>query len=147
MTKQETYFAQNTNHRTFGLVKAAYACSPVEPKTDEKIESIVLTSTKDFNANYPSGSDLSELFDIVVVDHSNYIDDRKYSLTDYIESSPFIPNELILILREKPQLTTDFEFLVKFYQDGIDNDYFEFSTNSIVIKKEQIMPSCQQCDS
>ena len=24
----------------------------------------------------------------------------------------------------------------KFYQDGIDNDYFEFSTNSIVISNE-----------
>lgn len=136
MLRQETYFAENSHHGSFSLVTTAYACSPVAPKTDEKIDGIVITSTKDFDVNYPSGSDLSELFNVVVVDHSENVDDRNYSLADYMESNPFVPSELTLILREQPQLTTDFEFLVRLYLDGIDNDYFEFSTNSIVIKKE-----------
>src|SRR5690606_39227124 len=49
MPRQETYFAQNSTRRTFCLVKTAFACSPVEPKTDEKIDSIVITATKDFD--------------------------------------------------------------------------------------------------
>ncbi|MFN6945724.1 MAG: hypothetical protein ACK4ND_12325 [Cytophagaceae bacterium] len=134
--KQETYFARSSNFGNFSLVKTAYACSPVEPKTDEKIDSIVITSTKDYNANHPSGSDLSDLFDVVVVDHSNHVYYERYSLSNYIKTTPFVPNELTLLLKEEAQQTTDFEFLVKFYQDGIDKDYFEFLTNSIVIRKK-----------
>ena len=133
---QETYFAQNFNNRKYKLITTAYACSPLIPETDEKIDSIVIKSTKDFNENYPSGSDLAALFDVVVRDLSNNIYDKKFSLKDYLGTNPSIPNELALILREQPDLETDFEFLVQYYQEGIDNDYFEFTTNKIVIQRD-----------
>lgn len=132
---QETYFAQNFNNWNFNLIKTAYACSPLIPETDEKIDSIVIKSTKDFNENYPSGSDLADLFNVIVRDLANNIYYEKFSLKDYLGTNPSIPNELTLILREQPDLVTDFEFLVKYYQDGIDHDYFEFTTNKIVIKR------------
>lgn len=134
--KQETFFAQNCNKWSFSLINSAYACSPGIPETDEKIDSIVITSTKDFDINHPSGSELSDLFDIIVLDHANNIYHKKFRLKEYIKSNPFVPNELTLILTKQPDLTTDFEFLVKYYQNGIDYDYFEFLTNKIVIKKE-----------
>jgi hypothetical protein len=136
--RQETYFAQSSNNWSFSLMQTAYACSPVIPETDEKIDSIVIVSTKDFNVNHPSGSDLVDLFDVVVLDPVNHIYYEKYSSNDFIKSNPYVPKELTLILREQPDSTTDFEFTVKYYQNGIDNnDYFEFKTNKIVIKRNE----------
>jgi hypothetical protein len=43
---------------------------------------------------------------------------------------------MVLILKGPPELTEGFEFTVKYYQDGIDYDYFEFDTPRIVIKND-----------
>lgn len=134
--RQDTYFAQNINKWNFSLIQSAYACSPVVPTTDEKIDSIVILSDSDFNLNYSSGKNLSDLFDIVILDQTNEIYQEKYDLNDYLSTNPNVPSELTLILKEQPDLTKDFEFLVKYYQNGVDdNDFFEFTTNKIVIKK------------
>lgn len=136
--RQETYFAQNARKNNFSLIQSAYACSPVIPTTDEKIDSIVILSESDFKLNYSSGKDLSDLFDVVVLDHANGIYHEKYNLKDYLATNPNVPSELTLILKEQPDLTTDFEFLVKYYQKGIDdNDFFEFTTNKIVIRRDE----------
>lgn len=134
--RQETYFAQNMNKWSFSLINSAYACDPGLPQTDERIDSIVITSTKDFDNNHPSGAELSDLFDIIVLDYANGIYYEKYTLNDYVETNPYVPNELVLILNKQPDLITDFQFLVKYYQNGIDYDYFEFSTDKIVINRE-----------
>lgn len=131
---QETYFAHNPNIRNFSLIPGAYACSPKEPETDEKIDSIRIESSKDFDVNHPPGSDLSDLFDVEVLDFVNGINYEKFDLQDYVKTNPFVPKEMMLILREQPDATTDYEFTVKYYQNGIDdNDYFEFTTPPIVL--------------
>ena len=135
--RNETYFAQNAQKWSFSLIQSAYACSPVIPTTDEKIDSIIILSESDFSINHLSGKDLSNLFDAVVLDNANGIYYEKYKLNDYLATNPSVPSELTLILREQPDLTTDFEFLVKYYQKGIEeNDLFEFTTDKIVIKRD-----------
>ena len=134
--RQETYFAQQSSSWSFSLINSAYACDPGIPQTDEKIDSIVITSAKDFDINHPSGMDLSDVFDVVVLDDANGIYFKKYTLDDYLDTNPYVPNELVLILNKQPDLTTDFHFLVKYYQNGIDYDYFEFLTGKIVIDRE-----------
>ena len=95
----------------------------------------MILSDKDFNINHSSGSDLPDLFDVVVFDIPNDIYYIKYGLKDYLATNPNVPDQMTLILKEKPDLTTDFEFLVKYYQKGIgDNDFFEFTTSKIKIK-------------
>ncbi len=136
--RQETYFAQIASKWNICLIQSAYACSPVIPTTDEKIDSIVILSESDFKLNYPAGKDLSDMFDVVVLDHAIGIYHEKYDLRDYLASNPNVPSKLTLILKEQPDLTTDFEFLVRYYQNGIDeNDFFEFTTNKIVIKRNE----------
>lgn len=133
---QETYFAHHVEHGSFSFVQTAYACSPRIPETDEKIDSVIIVATKAFDIDHPAGSDLSDLFDVVVLDYPNVIYHIKYDLKDYLNGNPEAPGELTLILREPPDTTTDFEFLVKYYQYGIDNnDHFEFTTSKIVIRK------------
>jgi hypothetical protein len=135
---QETYFAQNARKLTFNLIQSAYACSPLIPTTDEKIDSIVILSGSDFNANYLSGKDLSVLFDVVVFDRAKGIYYEKYNLKDYWASNPYVPTDLTLILKEQPAVTTDFIFQVKYYQKGVDgNDFFEFTTDKIEIRRNE----------
>ncbi len=134
--KQETFFAQNCNRSGFSLIPSAYACDPALPHTDETIDSITINAAKDFDTTHPAGSDLSDLFDVIVLDYTNNIYYEKYALIQYLQTTPYVPNELVLILTEQPDVTTDFEFFVKYYQDGIDYDYFEFLTDKIVIRRQ-----------
>lgn len=136
--RQETYFAQNSMDWNFSLIQSAYACSPVIPTTDEKIDSVVILSQKDFDANHPAGTDLSDLFEIVVLDNANGIYYEKFEMENYLSTNPTVPNELTMILKHQPDITTDFVFSIKYYQKGIDdNDFFEFTTNKIIIKREE----------
>jgi len=133
--RQVTFYANIVTDWDFNIVQSAYACSPVIPTTDERIDSVVVISQKDFDGNHKAGVNLSDLFDIVVLDNANGIYYTKYGLEDYLSTVPYVPNEMTLILKAKPALTTDFEFLVKYYQKGMENnDYFEFTTRNLVIK-------------
>lgn len=130
--KQEMYFAQNNNYK-FNIIKTANACSPIEPISEEKIDSIVILSDKNFDKKHLAGSNLSNIFDIVVLTKNEGY--KKYNLDDYVKTKPNIPNDLILILNKQPVTINKYEFLIKWYQNGVaDNNYFEFKTKEIVIK-------------
>lgn len=133
----ESYFAQNTNNWSFNLIQSAYACTPPIPSTDEKIDSIIIVSETDFDINHPAGTDLSGLFDIVLSDYSQDLRQERFSLDDFLTTNGIVPSELSLILNGQPDETSEFEFLVKYFQDGVDdNDYFEYMTDKVTIKRE-----------
>jgi len=132
----ETYSAQTTDKWNFSLIQSAYACDPPPLTTDEIIDSIVIISETDFDLSHSSGTNLSDLFDVVIRDDANSIWFEKYDLDGYLASHPNVPTYLTLILKEPPAVTSEFAFLVKYYQNGLDtNDYFEFTTTKIVIKR------------
>ncbi|MFK8056073.1 MAG: hypothetical protein AB8F78_08145 [Saprospiraceae bacterium] len=116
----------------FNLIQSAYACDPAPPTTDERLDSIVIKSTIDFNAQLPAGSNLSQLFDVVVYSNDNY--NERFDLNEYLSTMPAGPNWLILLLKEQPAETGAFSFDIAYHQDGIDNDLFEFTTESVVIR-------------
>lgn len=132
----QTYFSLVNKINSFSLINSANACSPRDPTTDEKIDSILIFCEKDFDENHLAGDDLSDLFDVVVIDEVNNIYNAKFALTEYLDTKPSVPFEMTLILRNPPAATTEFEFNIKYYQDGIDQDYFEHKTNKVVIRKE-----------
>jgi len=132
----ETYFSMISRTNSFNIINSAYACSPVTPTTDERIDSIKIICDKAFDTNHPIGTDLAGLFDIVIVDPMNNIYYEKFDLSEYVKTNPTRAIEMVLILKSPPDLTSDFEFMIKYYQEGIDYDYFEFKTKNIVIKNE-----------
>jgi hypothetical protein len=132
----EYYFTVNQNYNSFELINSVFACDPALPTTDERIDSIIIITDKDFDSNYPAVTDLSDLFDIVVIDETNYTVQEKFKLNSYLETKPTMPRYMTLILNSPPNLTTDFEFTVKYYQDGIDHNFFEFKTYKVVIINE-----------
>ncbi len=130
----ETYFASK-NLYSFSLITSAYACSPVIPTSDEKIDSIQIITNSDFDNTHPSGSNLADIFDVIINDYENGINNQRYQLQDYTDSKPYVSSEIILLLKNAPNETKEFEFTIKYYQDGISYDYFELIADAVVIMK------------
>lgn len=126
------YFSQ----KSFEIFPSAYACSPSEPSTIERIDSIVIRSDKDFDSENVAGKDLSALFDISYYDQWLGVYSNKMYLKDYLLTRPFVPIEFMLILREKPETELAHQFTVQYYQEGVSFDYFTFSTNPITILRD-----------
>jgi hypothetical protein len=131
--KTQTYFSFIIN--SLSLTTGLYACSPLEPTTDDKTIDIKITANKDFTEEYPQGTDLSGLFDIVISDWYRGIYADKYDLKEYLQTTPFVTQEMTLILKSAPQTTDEYRFTVKYFQDGVDLDYSEFTTNNILVIK------------
>ena len=129
----ETYGWQD-NSWNLGLINTANACSPGEPRSEEKIDNIIITANKDFNSEYPMGTDLSELFDVLVTDYFNNLYEERIDLKEFVATNPTVPNSTLLLLTEKPAELTTFKFTIKYYQQGIDFDFFEFTTANVVVE-------------
>jgi len=127
------YYANNYLP-SFNLIQSAYACDTEPARSQDRLESIVIRSTSSFNAGYPEGADLAELFDVVV--YSNDLFYERLALTDYLATMPEGPISLTLILREQPAETQPFSFDIAYHQDGVEFDLFEFSTDSVVIRRD-----------
>ena len=122
---------------SFNIISSAYACSPAPPYTDDRIENIEIFSNQDFNSNNLKGKNLVKLFDIIVKDYFNEIIYERFDLTDYLTTNPLVPSEeIVLVLKESPEMTAAHEFTIKYYQNGNKLSYFEFSTNPIEIRTE-----------
>ena len=125
------FFSKNNNG--LSLLNKSFACSPSElPHTDEILQNIKITCNKDFDGMHPAGSDLNQLFDIFVLDDWDYKFEKKSNISDYLLSKPKF-RKLILILNSPPAYSIDYEFKVEFFVDGIDKDYYELSTEKIII--------------
>lgn len=127
-------YSWNDKSWNFGLISTANACTPPIPRSEEIIDSVVITTNHDFNLDYPLGSDLSNVFDVIVYDEINDINFKKFDLNDFIATEPNVPFVWYLVLKEAPASATNFQFHVQYYQQGIDTDFFEFTTDSIVIE-------------
>jgi hypothetical protein len=129
----QTYYSFKKNNYSF--TTGLYACSPIDPTTDEKLINIVITTNKDFTDEHPQGTDISGLFDIVVSDWYRGVTADKYDLNEYLQTTPFVSKEMTLILKHAPQTTDEYKFTIKYYQDGVDFDYSEFTTSDILVIK------------
>jgi hypothetical protein len=129
----QTYFSFKKNN--YSLTTGLYACSPIDPTTNEKIINIEITSNKDFTDEHPQGTDISELFDIVISNWYKGISADKYDLKEYIRTNPFVTKEMTLILKHAPQTTDEYKFTIKYFQAGAVLDYSEFTTSDILVIK------------
>jgi len=136
-TQTENDYSLIAELSSFNMISSAYACSPVDPYTTDRIENIEIFSNLDFNSNNLKGENLVKLFDIIVKDYFKGIIYERFDLTDYLATNPSVPSEeMILVLKESPEITAEYEFTIKYYQNGEKLDYFEFITNPIEIRTE-----------
>jgi hypothetical protein len=121
---------------SFSIFSGAYACSPPIPYSEEKVDSIIITSTSDFDQAHKSGNDLADLFDVAVLDQSG----SKYyrmGLTDYLALGPTTKDQLVLCLKKAPQKTDDFVFKIQYSKSmASENSTFIVESANVFIPGE-----------
>ena len=128
----EIFLINNQEDDFFNPLKPYDVCETYNP-FKEKIDSIVIKSDKHFNDNYRSGTNLTGLFDVVILDEDKGINNDKSDLNEFLSTYPNVPDSMTLILKEKPSETTDFQFKVKIYYNGVRQNFYEFITDEITI--------------
>lgn len=106
-----TAFRQSTR---FSFIEKAYAYSPIPPHSDEVITSIIITADKDFNPEFTKSEKLAALFDVIVVDHTDGVNNQRMSLPGYLALSPNIKDKLYLVLNAPPQKADIYNFEIQF---------------------------------
>ncbi len=129
----ESYSLNSKQLNSFSLIPSAFACSPPNMVSEEMITDIKIFSSRNFNSEYTSGENLVELFDIVVLyRNSGY---QRRNLIEFLSSDPNVPDEIFLVLKSAPETTEPIQLTVKYSQNGIDMDFYEFTTGDIIITK------------
>lgn len=126
------YYSMNSERvNSFSLIPSAFACSPPIPVSEEMITNIEIFSNRNFNSEYTSGENLADLFEIVILYRgSGY---QLSNLNEFLSSEPNVPDEIFLVLKSAPETTEPIQFTVKYSQNGLDMDSYEFTTEAIVI--------------
>lgn len=93
-----------------GLLPAAYACSPTRPAFTEQLDSVVVRSRFDYDAQHPAGTPLNDLLDAT----SPYSSLTK-PLPAYLTEQQGRPDEqLNLRLRSGPTVAGRQQFVVRY---------------------------------
>jgi hypothetical protein len=119
--------------RNNNFITGLYACSENVLTTNDRITNIRITADKNFSNDYPSGDDLSDLFDIVIKDLSYNKVIERFDLREYIQTTPIVPSEMTLILKNAPDTIDEYQFTIQYFQEGVDLHYAEFTSNKIMI--------------
>lgn len=131
---KETYFSMLNRAKSFSLIQPIYACTPIDPTTDEKIENIEIFCDKDWNDDFPAGTNLAPIIDVVIYDQVNNIYNQLYTLEAFLAKNPDAVDQMTFMINTPPSETDKYTFIVKYYQQGIDEDYFEFETLQVNIR-------------
>ena len=133
---QESYSSASKRSRPLGFVLAAYACLPPTMSSDEIIRDIQIYSDQAFNREYAADDDLADLFDVLVLSRANQFNYRRFDLNDFLAGAPNAADEIILVLKAAPETTSAFRFTIKYFQEGEGLDYYEFTTDPVVLEAE-----------
>ena len=127
----ESYSLNSERFDSFSFIPSAFACSPSIMVSEEVITDIEIFSNRNFNSEYTSGENLAELFEIVFLYRNKGY--QRSTLSEFLSSEPNVPDELFLVLKSAPETTEPIQFTIKYSQDGIDMDSYEFTTEAVVI--------------
>ncbi len=97
---------------TFDLFPTAYACSPVEPYTEERITDIIITADVAFDEAHPAGSDLKDFFEI-----NPYMSGSTASVTEYLNRKPMVENAQLQLI-QSPDVSKNISFTITYHFEG-----------------------------
>jgi hypothetical protein len=129
---EAAFFNPNRTTSSFNVISKTYACDPVPPETDDRLLNLEITANRNFNAAYPQGVNLVDLFDV----DASYLRSgvqNQFSLAEFLAFDRKFPDAMTLRLREAPDAGEPFVFTLKFSIDGTDLDSYEFNTDAVAI--------------
>jgi hypothetical protein len=129
----DVYFSANRHFPKLGLIETMVACSPNEPTTGERIDSIVITSDFMYSEQFKAGANLAPIFDVVVTNSFYGIHFEKYDLLAYLKTKPVVPQEMVFLLKTAPASSGKHRFTIKYYQNGVDIDCVELQSGTVEI--------------
>lgn len=115
----QTYYVQAPH---FSLFASAHACSPSLGQARQTLSKISITSTQDFNAQHPAGSELASVFSLLDLPFN--------SVADLPANFP-APQTLTIFLRDQPDSGIH-SFLVTITLN--DGRKFEFTSGDTYLK-------------
>ena len=114
------------------FMNSAYACSPVnEPRIVQEFVSLRITSTEDYDVNYPAGSDLIDLF--VAIGEQDSVNKQKIPLAQHLATNfdYFILRAPWLFLNKNPDSISTHIFK---FELVLSDTTFNFQTPEIILK-------------
>ena len=130
---KDFYFVEQQKRPAISFISSAYACSLPEPTSDEVITNIQIRANKAFDANHPAGSDIADLFSIIVLDVPNGNRYFEFSLPDFLSTRRNAVDEIILVLNAQPEQTEAFNFTVTYVQEGEHLTTYEYTTQDVFL--------------
>ena len=127
--KIEPVLEYYSSNRKFNLLQTVYACSPVDPTTDDKITNIEIITNTNFNATHSAGSDISNYFDVGLIGNTFDI----VSVAQFVNGEYKELHHFFFLLKNAPETDGEMSFTVKITLDGKTLDYVEFTTDTITI--------------
>lgn len=127
----ENYFSSTFKLPELGVLTTAYACSPIPPSTIEKITDIRVYCNQIITDSYPENTNIASLFDIVYV--QDYSEMKQESLEDFLAIEQTAVTHFTLLLNTQPAQQNTYVFRVEYEQDGVDMDYFEYTSEAVTI--------------
>lgn len=119
------YYSNVMNN--FSLFPRAYACSPAEPFSEEKVTSITITANKDYDSLHPAGSNLNDIF---YVNRSYY--GSKYTIEEYLKTIPNV-QDLEFSLISAPDIQQEIQFIITYQYDGRLVKVLKYDTPTFII--------------
>lgn len=117
----------STLEKTFDLFPVAYACSPVEPYTEEKITNISITSDVDFDETHPAGSELKDFFEVLP-----YLSGNAATVSEYLSRQPNVENAQ-LRLTKAPDEKKKISFTITYSFEGKLSQKLVYQTPEVKI--------------
>ena len=133
---RELFFSSFKKTGTLSLVLPAYACSLLPPTTDDFILDIQVVSDKAFDEAHPAGSNLADLFSVVILDEAARQGYQQFELSEFARSRSFAVNNIVLVLEAVPANTDAYSFQVIYTQNGEKLTTYEYESPPFVIHGE-----------
>lgn len=130
-------YVKNTKNQltNLSIISSAQACSPALPITNEIISMLNITSSDDFDATHPAGSNLNELFTVVYTNGNGAKTDfylngiKTYNVNEFVAAAPQGMMSIHLKLIQSPSISKTQNFKIEYMQT--DSDYYELFLKNI----------------
>lgn len=111
------------------FITNAYACSPGQPYSDERISNINIFSTSDYDSAHPAGDTLT---DLILVDYLPKLHIVAQDLSVFLDTMPSAKQQFAFFLKSPPDSLRVHRFIIQYQQTN--GEFYSLISNPVFIK-------------